>query len=84
MEFTWEILFGISQAIITAIIGIFTKDTIIDSKYIPIQNLVIGILSGILAIATGIYDNTINAMLIGIAISFGVGGAYDMVQIKNK
>lgn len=84
MEFTWEILFGISQAIITAIIGVFTKDTLIDSKYIPIQNLVIGILSGILAIATGIYDNTINAMLIGIAISFGVGGAYDMVQIKNK
>ena len=84
MEFTWEILFGISQAIITAIIGIFTKDTIVDSKYIPIQNLVIGILSGILAIATGIYDNTINAMLIGIAISFGVGGAYDMVRIKNK
>lgn len=84
MEFTWEILFGISQAIITAIIGVFTKDTLIDSKYIPIQNLVIGILSGLLAIVTGIYDNTINAMLIGIAISFGVGGAYDMVQIKNK
>lgn len=84
MEFTWEILFGISQAIITAIIGVFTKDTIVDSKYIPIQNLIIGILSGILAIVTGIYDNTINAMLIGIAISFGVGGAYDMVQIKNK
>lgn len=84
MEFTWEILFGISQAIITAIIGVFTKDTLIDSKYIPIQNLIIGILSGILAIITGIYDNTINAMLIGIAISFGVGGAYDMVQIKNK
>lgn len=84
MEFTWEILFGISQAIITAIIGVFTKDTLIDSKYIPIQNLIIGILSGLLAIVTGIYDNTINAMLIGIAISFGVGGAYDMVQIKNK
>lgn len=84
MEFTWEILFGISQAIITAIIGVFTKDTLIDSKYIPIQNLVIGILSGLLAIVTGIYDNTINAMLIGIAISFGVGGAYDMIRIKNK
>ena len=84
MEFTWEILFGISQAIVTAIIGVFTKDTLIDSKYIPIQNLVIGILSGILAIVTGIYDNTINAILIGIAISFGVGGAYDMVHIKNK
>lgn len=84
MEFTWEILFGIAQAIVTAIIGVFTKDTLIDSKYIPIQNLIIGILSGILAIVTGIYDNTINAMLIGIAISFGVGGAYDMVQIKNK
>ena len=84
MEFTWEILFGIAQAIITAIIGAFTKNTVIDSKYIPIQNLVIGILSGILAIVTGIYDNTINAMLIGIAISFGVGGAYDMVHIKNK
>ena len=84
MEFTWEILFGISQAIVTAIIGVFTKDTLIDSKYIPIQNLIIGILSGILAIVTGIYDNTINAMLIGVAISFGVGGAYDMVQIKNK
>lgn len=84
MEFTWEILFGISQAIITAIIGVFTKDTIIDSKYIPIQNLIIGILSGILAIITGIYDNTVNAILIGIAISFGVGGAYDMIRIKNK
>lgn len=84
MEFTWELVFGIAQAIITAIIGVFTKDTLIDSKYIPIQNLAIGILSGILAIVTGIYDNTINAMLIGIAISFGVGGAYDMVQIKNK
>lgn len=84
MDISVEIIFGIVQAILTAIFGFIFKDNIIPSKYIPIQNIIIGIICGILTFYYGIYDNIFNSILICLAISLGVGGSYDVYHKLSK
>lgn len=68
----------------TAILGSFTKKGKVPKKYIPIQNIVIGTIAGLLAIYFKIYDDVVLAIFVCLATSLGVGGAYDAYQTKNK
>ena len=79
-----EIIFGVVQAIVTAIAGIIFKKTNVPARYIPIQNIIIGIIAGLLAYYFGIYTDIPTALMLCLAISLGVGGAYDAVIIPNK
>lgn len=81
---TIEVIFGVVQAIVTAIAGIIFKKTQIPNKYIPIQNMVIGILAGILAYYFRVYDNIGISLMLCLATSLGVGGLYDATQISSK
>lgn len=84
MEITIELIFALVQAIVTAILGTFLKDSVVPSKWIPIQNIVIGLISAGIAIYFGLFTNIPIAIVTCLAISLGVGGTYDVVQIKNK
>ena len=84
MEITIELIFALVQAVITAILGIFLKDSVVPSKWIPIQNIVIGLISAGIAIGFGLFSNIPIAVVTCLAISLGVGGTYDAIQIKNK
>lgn len=84
MEITVEIIFMLVQAVVTAILGIFIKDNILPSKWIPIQNIVIGIISGIVALGFDLFVNAPIAIVTCLAISLGVGGGYDAIKIKDK
>lgn len=84
MEINVELIFLLVQAIITAILGVFTKDSVIPSKWIPIQNIAIGIISGFVALGFGLFANAPIAIVTCLAISLGVGGGYDAIKIKNK
>ncbi len=84
MEITIELIFALVQAIITAVLGIFLKDSIVPSKWIPIQNIVIGLISAVVAIYFGLFSNIPVAIVTCLAISLGVGGGYDAIQAKNK
>lgn len=81
---TLELIFGLVQAIVTAILGSISKKGKVPKKYIPIQNIVIGLFTGILAVYFNLYDDVVLAILICLFISLGVGGAYDVTQVKNK
>ncbi len=84
MEINVELIFLLVQAIITAILGVLTKDSVIPSKWIPIQNIVIGIISGIVALGFNLFANAPIAIVTCLAISLGVGGGYDAIRIKDK
>lgn len=84
MEITIELIFALVQAVITAILGTFLKDSVVSSKWIPIQNIVIGLISAGIAIGFGLFSNIPIAIVTCLAISLGVGGTYDAIQIKNK
>lgn len=79
-----EIIFGVVQAIVTAIAGIIFKKTDVPARYIPIQNIIIGIIAGLLAFYFGIYTDIPTALMLCLAISLGVGGAYDLATIPAK
>ncbi len=79
-----ELIFGVIQALVTAILGAITKKTKVPKYLIPMQNAIIGVTAGILSMYFGIYDNVIVAIFLCLAISMGVGGTYDATQIKKK
>lgn len=81
---TIELIFGLVQVLVTAVLGSFTKKGKVPKRYIPIQNIIIGLVSGLLAVYFKIYDDVILAVFICLATSLGVGGAYDATQTKKK
>ena len=72
-------------SLVTLIIGFISKKLkIVDKKYIPLQNVVIGIISGFIVYFETSIFRSIVLCLIG---SLSAGGAYDALKIgddKNK
>jgi hypothetical protein len=81
---TFELIFAVVTAVITGVLGAIMKNRVIPSKYIPIQNIVIGIISGLIAVYFGLFQDIPTALVMSLAIALGVGGAYDATQIPNK
>lgn len=85
MEFTMnaELVIAIVTAVVTALLGTLFKNNVVPSRLIPVQNLIIGIISTIIAIALGLFENPIIAALICIGTPFSVGGLYDLSKTKT-
>ena len=81
---TLELIFAVVTAVITGVLGAIMKNRVVPSKYIPIQNIVIGIISGLIAVYFGLFQDIPTALVMSLAIALGVGGAYDATQIPNK
>ena len=60
--------------------GAITK---IPNKYIPIQNIVIGIVSGIVCYFLKIDDSMLNSILLGIMSTMSAGGIADLIKIPK-
>ncbi len=84
MTITIELIFSLVTAILTAILGTAFKNSVIPARLIPVQNLVIGIISACIAIAFGVFTNIPVAIFTCLAIAMGVGGTYDLTQTKSK
>lgn len=84
MEITIEFIFAVVTAVITAVLGTAFKGGVVPKKYIPIQNLIVGIIASIIAISLGLFDNVGVAILVSLGMSMGVGGTYDAIQTKRK
>lgn len=84
MEFTIEVVHAIITAVVTGLLGSLFKNTVIPARLIPIQNLIIGVISAVVAVALNLYDNYLLATLISLGMSFGVGGVYDATKTKSK
>ena len=82
MEITYVIIIGIIAYICGAITKIFIDE--IPNKYIPIQNVIIGIISAIICYFTGIEPNLLQAIVLCLVATMGAGGIADLINIKNK
>lgn len=82
MEITYVIIIAIIAYIFGAITKIFIDE--IPNKYIPIQNVVIGIISAVICYFTGIEPNLLQAIVLCIVACMGAGGVADLINIKNK
>lgn len=82
MELTYVIVMGI----VAYAFGAITKACIeeIPNKFIPLQNLLLGIVSGLICYFLKIEPNLVQALALCIIASMGAGGAADLVNIKNK
>ena len=82
MEITYVIIIAIIAYICGAITKIFIDE--IPNKYIPIQNVVIGLISAIICYFTGIEPNLLQAIVLCLVATMGAGGIADLINIKNK
>lgn len=82
MEITYVIIIGIIAYIFGAITKIFIDS--IPNKYIPIQNVVIGIISAVICYFTGIETNLLQALVLCIVACMGAGGVADLININKE
>ncbi len=81
-----EITYVIVIAIIAYIFGAVTKIWIdeIPNKYIPVQNVIIGIISAVICYFTGIEPNLLQAIVLCLVATMGAGGVADLINIKKE
>ena len=82
MEITYVIIIAIIAYICGAITKIFIEQ--IPNKYIPIQNVLIGIISGLICYFLGIEPNIVQALVLCLVATMGAGGIADLINIKNE
>lgn len=79
-----QLTVAVIVALITAIMGIITKKLGVEGKNIPLQNLLIGLVAGILCYFLQIDGMDILTSVITCLISsMGAGGIYDLAK-TNK
>lgn len=80
-----EMIITFVTAIVTLIFGEFAKRfNWLETRYIPYQNLFIGVFSGILCFCTGLYQDVITAIVMCTVTSLGAGGMYDLKKGLSK
>lgn len=82
MEITYLIIISLVAYIFGAITKVFID--VIPNKYIPIQNVVIGVLSGVLCFVMNIEPNILNSIIMCVISTMGAGGIADLVNMKDK
>lgn len=82
MDITYIIIVGIITYILGAITKVFI-DTV-PNKYIPIQNVIIGIISGLVCYFTKIEPNLLTSLVLCLSATNAAGGIADLIEIKNK
>lgn len=55
----------------------------LPNKFIPIQNVVIGIVSGIICFFLKLDDNLLNSILVGLMSTMSAGGIADLIEVKK-
>ena len=72
-------------AFITLIIGEITKKLgLVNKKYIPIQSVVIGLISGFVCYITDLEPNIITAIITCVICSLSASGLYDVSETFTK
>lgn len=73
------------SAFITLVMGAMAKKfNWVTKNYIPYQNLIIGIIVGIIAYCTELVENPISAIITGCASTLMAGGIYDVTKVGDN
>lgn len=78
MEITYMIIVGIVAYILGAIVKIFIEK--VPNKYIPIQNVIIGIISALICYFTKIEVNLLQSLVLCLSATMSAGGIADLVK----
>ena len=80
-----EVTYLIIIALVTYILGAITKVKIdkIPNKYIPLQNVIIGVISAVICIAWKIEPDPMQAIVLCSLATTGAGGIADLTNKKN-
>ena len=81
-----NITYAVIITIVAYICGAFTKIFIdsVPNKYIPIQNVMIGVISALICYFCKIESDLLQAIVLCLLATMGAGGIYDLINIKNK
>lgn len=82
MEITYVVIIAIVAYVLGAITKIFIDA--VPNKYIPIQNVVVGIASALICYFTGIETNLLHAIVLCLVACMGAGGIADLINIKRE
>lgn len=82
MEITYVVIIAIIAYVLGSITKIFIED--IPNKFIPIQNVVIGVIAGLVCYFTKIETNLMQSLVLCLVATMGAGGIADLINIKNK
>lgn len=82
MEITYVIIIGIIAYIFGAITKLYVEE--IPNKFIPLQNVIVGVISAVICYFTGIEPNLLQAIVLCLVATMGAGGVADLINIKNK
>ena len=81
-----KITYIIIITLVTYILGTITKIFVeqVPNKYIPFQNVLIGLISGLICYFSKIETNLIEALVICIISTMSAGGIADLMKIKKE
>lgn len=71
-------------SLITLIVGYVSKYFGINSKYIPIQNIIIGVLSGVMVYYLSLNDSLFKSIVLCLISALSAGGLYDSLKKGEK
>lgn len=81
MEITYVIIIGIVTYILGAITKLFIEK--VPNKYIPIQNVIIGVIASLICYFTKIEPNMLQSFVLCLVASMGAGGIADLTKTRK-
>lgn len=78
MEITYVIIIAIVAYICGAITKVFIEN--IPNKYIPIQNVLVGVISALICYFTKVEPNLLQAFVLCLVATMGAGGIADLYK----
>ena len=79
MEITYDVIITIVAYILGSITKVFINK--IPNKYIPLQNVFIGITSGLICYFFNIETNLLQSIVLCLMATMGAGGIADLIKI---
>lgn len=81
-----QITYVVIVTLITYIFGAITKCFVdaIPNKYIPIQNVIIGVISGLVCYFLGVEPDLLTSVVLCLISAIGAGGIADLTKITVK
>lgn len=71
--------------LVAYVLGAISKMFIdkLPNKFIPIQNVLIGILSGVICFFLKVNDNLLNSIVVCLMSTLSAGGMADLIEVKK-
>lgn len=82
MEITYVVIITLVAYVLGSVTKLFIDK--IPNKYIPLQNVIIGIVSALICYFTKIETNLLQAIVLCLMATMGAGGIADLKKIIKK